>query len=103
MNCPSEDQSLQNSASVETRICSSLPLPFESFWYMFTCPSRFEENAMRLPSGDQMGNTSFPLSNVNRVCPPPCARSVTQRSHLVEGSRCAITKRLSSRERRMYP
>src|SRR5215510_9780735 len=67
MNFPSLDQSWRNFRSVVFNKSSSLPALLADFTYKFPVPSRSLTNAIRLPSGDQIGIESSAGSNVNRV------------------------------------
>ena len=49
------------------------PLPLASMTKISWFPSRFDMKAMRVPSGDQVGQESSPLLVVKQVIPLPSA------------------------------
>src|SRR5262245_18341595 len=98
MKRPSGDQSFAKLGRSDYGNVSSLPAPFDSFGQRLICPARFEEKAMRVPSGDHTGETSLAGSNVNRERLPPPSSINQISSLLLCASRRASATRLSSGE-----
>src|SRR5262249_14056000 len=96
MNRPSGDQAVGTTRSAESSTRSSFAPPLDAFTYIPNGLLRCAPNAIRLPSGDQTGDTlCSAASNVSRVVVPRSGSS-TQTSPPLDSCRCAATNRPST-------